>query len=361
MLQKLGQAYQQKFFRTEQLSPPLKRFRVYPQTLDEIDQENEIFLDFKTVKEEQYGGWFSTGMLGPILVLIVTPFFMIFNQHLDIIEKLQASAATFGIMLLIMGLPGTMEILKPLPASWRFNRRTREVYALDESGQLYHAPWDNIQAYLSTGTVFIPKGGPMSAAVLEVQLHRFGHPDQTLNIALGMTLGGQRYQKLRLWEYLCTYMDQGPGFETLDMASAAGKDISEPDSELYNPHAPALSPEEEKQEIQKVLNSPVVRFLLWWEKHDFMTRLEQWAYRRALRRPRKHPWPEVVLERCRPDGPTTRLVDIELLPQALKPEAASEVPVESAPEIPAPQSTEARIAAHRERIRAARAAKAPNR
>jgi len=65
----------------------------------------------------------------------------------------------------------------------------------------------------------------------------------------------------------------------------------------------------------------------------------------------------VVLERCRPDGPTTRLVDIELLPEAHKPEAASEVPVESAPEIPAPESTEARIAAHRERIRAARAAK----
>src|SRR5690554_1803208 len=358
MLQKLGQAYQQKFFRTEQLSPPLKRFRVYPQTLDEIDQENEIFLDFKTVEEEQYGGWFSTGMLGPILVLIVTPFFMIFNQHLDIIEKLQASAATFGIMLLIMGLPGTMEILKPLPAPWRFNRRTREVYALDESGQLYHAPWDNIQAYLSTGTVFIPKGGSMSAAVLEVQLHRFGDPHYKLNISLGLTLGGQRYDKLRLWEYLCTYMNQGPGFETLEMAIAAGKPIFEPDSGLYN----VLSPEERQKAREEFNRSFIVRLFALWEKYSLILNLQRWAYRRALRRPRKHAWPEVVLERCRPDGPTTRLVDIELLPVVQTPAACSEAPSlapqpeQPAPK-PAPESTEARIAAHRERIRAARAAK----
>src|SRR5690554_2402761 len=127
MLEKLGQIYQQKFFRSEQLSPPLKRFRVYPQTLDEIDLENEIFLHFKTATEEQCGGWFSTGMVGPILVLSLTPFFIIFNQHLDIIEKLRASPAPFVIIPLIVGLPGTMEVLKPLPAPWRFNRRTREV------------------------------------------------------------------------------------------------------------------------------------------------------------------------------------------------------------------------------------------
>lgn len=365
MFNKLGQKYQQKFFRTEQLSPPLKRFRVYPQTLDEIDQENEIFLDFKTVKEEQFGGWFSTGMLGPILVLIVTPFFMIFNQHLDIIEKLQVSAATFGIMLLIMGLPGTLEILKPLPAPWRFNRRTREVYALDSTGQLYHAPWDNIAAYLSTGTVFIPKSGPMSTAVLEVQLHRFGNPDQTLNIALGMALGGQRYQKLRLWEYLCTYMEQGPGFETLDMASAAGKHIVEPDSELYNPDAPVLSQEERQRAHEEFNRSPIVRLFALWEKYSLIMNLQRWAYRRALRRPRKHPWPEVVLERCRPDGPTTRLVDIEPVPVVQTPAACSEAPSpapqpEQPAPTPAPESTEARIAAHRERIRAARAAKASN-
>jgi len=358
MLQKLGQAYQQKFFRTEQLSPPLKRFRVYPQTLDEIDQENEIFLDFKTAKEEQYGGWFSTGMLGIALATLLGLSILIFNQQANLIDKLIGAGGLISLAFLVMGIPGIIEILKPLPTPWRFNRRTREVYALDESGQLYHAPWDDIQAYLSTGTVFLPKSGPMNAAVLEVQLHRFGDPHHKLNIALGMTLGGQRYQKLRLWEYLCTYMDQGPGFETLEMASAAGKRIVEPDSELYNPHAPVLSPEEEKA-TQEILNSPVVRFLLWWDKHDFMTRLEQWAYRRALRRPRKHAWPEVVLERCRPDGPTTRLVDIELTPEVQKSLTMAESP---APAVlsPAPDSTEARIAAHRERIRAARAAKARN-
>src|SRR5690606_3988786 len=161
MLQKLGQAYQQKFFRTEQLSPPLKRFQVYPQTLDEIDQENEIFLDFKTAKEEQYGGWFSTGMLVMILTFGIGLLGIIFNHHLPLIEKLKSSAAVFGIIFLVIGLPSIIEILKPLPAPWRFNRRTREVYALDESGQLYHAPWDDLQAYLSTGTVFIPKGGSM--------------------------------------------------------------------------------------------------------------------------------------------------------------------------------------------------------
>lgn len=89
MLQKLGQAYQQKFFRTEQLSPPLKRFRVYPQTLDEIDQENEIFLDFKTAQEEQYGGWFSTGMFGILTTAVFAAVILPFNEHLNALEKLQ--------------------------------------------------------------------------------------------------------------------------------------------------------------------------------------------------------------------------------------------------------------------------------
>src|SRR5690554_3126955 len=357
MLQKLGQKYQQKFFRTEQLSPPLKRFRVYPQTLDEVDQENEIFLDFKTAQEEQYGGWFSTGMFGILTTAVFAAVILPFNEHLNALEKLQGFLLGVLILLTIIGIPSIIEILKPLPAPWRFNRRTREVYALDSTGQLYHAPWDNIAAYLSAGTVFIPKSGPMSTAVLEVQLHRFGNPDQTLNIALGMALGGQRYQKLRLWEYLCTYMEQGPGFETLDMASAAGKHIVELDSELYNPDAPVLSQEERQRAHEEFNRSPIVRLFALWEKYSLIMNLQRWAYRRALRRPRKHTWPEMVLERCRPDGPTTRLVDIEMLPEARKSEETSEAPVEPAPEIPAPESTEARIAAHRERIRAARAAK----
>src|SRR5690554_740293 len=357
MLQKLGQAYQQKFFRTEQLSPPLKRFRVYPQTLDEIDQENEIFLDFKTAKEEQYGGWFSTGMFGVVIAMFLCLAEFIVHHDAGLTENLKVSAGILGLAILVMGIPGTIEILKPLPAPWRFNRRTREVYALDESGQLYHAPWDDLQAYLSTGTVFIPKGGPMSAAVLEVQLHRFGDPHYKLNISLGLTLGGQRYDKLRLWEYLCTYMNQGPGFETLEMAIAAGKPIFEPDSGLYN----VLSPEERQKAREEFNRSFIVRLFALWEKYSLILNLQRWAYRRALRRPRKHPWPEVVLERCRPDGPTTRLVDIEMLPEARKSEETSEAPVEPAPEIPAPESTEARIAAHRERIRAARAAKIQSR
>src|SRR5690554_4821331 len=365
MLQKLGQKYQQKFFRTEQLSPPLKRFQVYPQTLDEVDQENEIFLDCKTAQEEQYGGWFSTGMFGILTTAVFAAVILPFNEHLNALEKLQGFLLGVLILLTIIGIPSIIEILKPLPAPWRFNRRTREVYALDSTGQLYHAPWDNIAAYLSAGTVFILKSGPMSTAVLEVQLHRFGNPDQTLNIALGMALGGQRYQKLRLWEYLCTYMEQGPGFETLDMASAAGKHIVEPDSELYNPDAPVLSQEERQRAHEEFNRSPIVRLFALWEKYSLIMNLQRWAYRRALRRPRKHPWPEVVLERCRPDGPTTRLVDIEPVPVVQTPAACSEAPSpapqpEQPAPTPAPESTEARIAAHRERIRAARAAKASN-
>src|SRR5690554_3855078 len=365
MLNKLGQAYQQKFFRTEQLSSPLKRFQVYPQTLDEIDQKNEIFLDFKTPKEELYGVRFSTDMLVVSITLCIGLLGIIFSHHLVLIEKLISVAAFFGIVLFIVGLPSILEILKPLPAPWRFNRRTREVYAFDSTGQLYHAPWDNIAAYLSAGTVFIPKSGPMSTAVLEVQLHRFGAPHQKLNIALGMTLGGQRYQKLRLWEYLRTYMDQGPDFETLEMASAAGKHIVEPDSELYNPDAPVLSQEERQIAHEEFNRSPIVRLFALWEKYSLIMNLQRWAYRRALRRPRKHPWPEVVLERCRPDGPTTRLVDIEPVPVVQTPAACSEAPSpapqpEQPAPTPAPESTEARIAAHRERIRAARAAKASN-
>src|SRR5690606_3601691 len=302
MLQKLGQKYQQKFFRTEQLSPPLKRFQVYPQTLDEIDQENEIFLDFKTAKEELYGGWFSTGMLCVVMAAFIGLVVIIFNQQASLIDKLIAAVWIIGFAFLVMGIPGIIEILKPLPAPWRFNRRTREVYALDNQGQLYHAPWDNIQAHLSTGTVFIPNSGSMSTAVLEVQLHRFGDPDHKLNIGLGLTLGGQRYQKLRLWEYLCIYMDQGPGFETLDMACAAGKHIVEPDSELYNPDALALSQEERQRAHEEFNRSLIVRLFAPWEKYSLILNLQRWAYRRALRRPRKHAWPVEVLERCRPDG-----------------------------------------------------------
>src|SRR5690606_41490750 len=118
-------------------------------------------------------------------------------------------------------------------------------------------------------------------------------------------------------------------------------------SDRYSPDSPVLSQEELPLADEEFNRSRIVRLFALWEKYSLILNLQRWAYRRALRRPRKPPWPEVVLERCRPDGPTTRLVDIEMLPEARKSEETSEAPVEPAPEIPAPESTEARIAAHR--------------
>src|SRR5690606_22766014 len=106
MFNKLSQKYQQKFFRTEQLSPPLRRFRVYPQTLDEVDQESDLFLDFKTAQEEQYGGWFSTGMFGVIMATIIGLSIIIFNQHAHLIDKLLGAAGLVTFAFLVMGVPG---------------------------------------------------------------------------------------------------------------------------------------------------------------------------------------------------------------------------------------------------------------
>src|SRR5690606_26516434 len=92
-------------------------------------------------------------------------------------------------------------------------------------------------------------------------------------------------------------------------------------SELYNPDAPVLSQEERQRAHEEFNRSPIVRLFALWEKYSLIMNLQRWAYRRALRRPRKHPWPEVVLERCRPDGPTTRLVDIEPVPVVQTPAA----------------------------------------
>ncbi|WP_448680971.1 hypothetical protein [Pseudomonas nicosulfuronedens] len=76
-----------------------------------------------------------------------------------------------------------------------------------------------------------------------------------------------------------------------------------------------------QQAVDSVAQSQPRRHLLWWsgsskptshcaKMHCQMFKLQDFTYAIAKRRSRGQ-WPQLVEERLRPDGPTTRLVDLE--------------------------------------------------
>jgi hypothetical protein len=277
--------------------------------MPEVEEHAEQFVALEHAESADRGMLTGAigGMLGGFLVVMAV---LAYYKGSDE-SAVQALSVAFGCF----ALPFLWEILRPMPLPILLNRRTREIY-FEQNGQLYHSPWDGIAAAAYTFDTVGPYTGGMRHAALEVLLYRQGHPSEQVLINLGSPLGKSLEMQLGFWEYLRAYMDNGPWFDE------QGRHC---DSPVFNQSLlevrkrrgqwTRLQWRDIKQQYKAAggknfLSASDVMLLVGGMFLAPINAVQNFTYAIAKRRSRSQ-WPELIRERLRPDGPTTRLVDIE--------------------------------------------------
>jgi len=212
-------------------------------------------------------------------------------------------------------IPFLWETLRPLPLSILFNRRTREVY-FDHDGELFHAPWDGIVAIANEFQIVGAQIGSIQNASLEIRVWKFEEPETALMISLGAPFGKSLALQKGFWEYIRSYMNNGPYFDEHGNHSESDTFVK---SQLAIRPKMSDSFKETREEIKQAKREMSGKNYL--SGHDVIKlilgamfypqdRIQEFTYSIAKRRSRNL-WPSVVTERLKANGPTTRLVDLE--------------------------------------------------
>ncbi|MFJ3262196.1 hypothetical protein ACIPK7_18260 [Pseudomonas sp. NPDC086581] len=273
------------------------------------EEHTEQYLALKAGGETYLG--MPTGAIGGVMVMI----FAVSIIWMAVIGKWDAFAY---VITLVIPLPTLFiwEISQPLPLPILLNRRTREIY-YDHEGELYHMPWDEAQAvacqFMSVG----PHSGGMDNATLETVVRRFGDAEQALFISLSPPMGKSLEMQCGFWAWLQAYMDNGPWFDENGQHSESEVYVKEMvKAGQLRPrdwHKNTLCSIAEKQKARQdrryfewmdiaTLTGEIIFYPMHW--------LQDFTYDVAKRRSRGQ-WPQLVKERLHPDGPTTRLADLE--------------------------------------------------
>ncbi|MBD9579654.1 hypothetical protein IB260_30320 [Pseudomonas sp. PDM23] len=154
----------------------------------------------------------------------------------------------------------------------------------------------------------------MSNATLETVVRRYGDAEQALFISLSPPMGKSLEMQCGFWAWLQAYMDNGPWFDEngqrseldayvktmIKAGSMRGSDYLGYYWRILN--GTEASPTQEKWSDFLMFCGHVIFYP--------MRKIEDVTYDIAKRRSRGQ-WPQLVKERLHPDGPTTRLVDLE--------------------------------------------------
>jgi hypothetical protein len=212
-------------------------------------------------------------------------------------------------------VPFLWEILRPLPLPILFNRRTREVY-FDHDGDLYHAPWDGIIAVTNEFELVGAQIGGLQNASLEIRLWKFEDPETALMVSLGSPFGKSLAMQKGFWEYIRSYMNNGPYFDEHGNHSESDAFVKSQLAVRFKmsdsfKHTLALLKQAKKDAGGKnyLRGSDVAKLLLEPLLYP-QDRIQELTYSLAKRRSRNL-WPKVVTERLKANGPDTRLVDLE--------------------------------------------------
>ena len=274
------------------------------------DEHTEHYLALKAVGDSDRG--MLTGALGGTGGLVMLLFSLLFFMQGDFGDAAFTAVFTAGLILPFF----FWEALRPLPLPILFNRRTREVY-FDHGGELYHSPWDGIQALAGEFVMVGPHTGGMRNASLEILVRRLGEPDNALLVSLGLPMGKTLQMQKGFWEWLRAYMDNGPWFDENGQRSESDGYVKEMlKASSIRPtdwHRLTLAKIAEKKAANGGKN-----YLEWTDAVMLcgeilfypMHRLQAFTYNIAKRRSRNR-WPQIVTERLQPNGPTTRLIDLE--------------------------------------------------
>ncbi|MDN6860097.1 hypothetical protein QO207_26200 [Pseudomonas sp. CAN2814] len=274
------------------------------------EEHTEHYLALKTGGEGYRG--IVTGMLGGTALCGFSVFAILFALKGD----WDGVWISLGIIAAALILPFLWEVSQPLPLPILFNRRTREIY-YNHEGELYHMPWDEAQAVACQFMTVGPHSGGMDNTTLETVVRRYGDAEQAVFISLSPPMGKTLEMQCGFWAWLQAYMDNGPWFDENGRHSESDayvKGVIE--AGQLRPrdwHKSTWRTIAEKQKAQEnslyfewmdiaTLVGEIIFYPMHW--------LQDFTYDIAKRRSRGQ-WPELVKERLRPDGPTTRLVDLE--------------------------------------------------
>lgn len=272
-----------------------------PMQLNEVDEHTEHYLALKNGEEMVKGLWTGilSGWIGVALALVGLAF-LAKSDWEGVVTSLALAIAFFAI-------PFAWEMLDPLPLPTLFNRRTREVY-FELDGELYHTPWDGIEAATYEYEMVHQNTGAMRHAPIEVLMHRYGKPEQLVLVNLVIPVGRSIAINQHTWEYLRAYMNNGPWFDENGGNSPSDAFVREQLS--INNHKRRHAYKLSWQSWQKYRHPRSLVLmaleLLFYPSYA----IQDFVYALSKRRSRNQ-WPEEALERLRPDGPTTRLVDLE--------------------------------------------------
>ncbi|MDX9688799.1 hypothetical protein [Halopseudomonas formosensis] len=277
--------------------------------MPDVEEHTEHYLSIEHGESVHRG--MLTGVLGGTLGGFLLIMAMLAYYHGNPQNALQALIIAIACAV----LPFLWEVLRPMPLPILFNRHTRELY-FEQDGKLYHSPWDGIAAAAYSVNTVGPYTGRMGHAALEVLLHRYAHPEEQVLINLGSPLGKSLRMQLGFWEYLRAYMDNGPWFDEegntcespvfnhsmLEVRKRRGQWARLQWRDIKNQYR--------ANNGRNFLGADDLVLLIGGIFLAPMNAIQSLTYAIAKRRSRSR-WPELIRERLEPDGPTTRLVDLE--------------------------------------------------
>ena len=302
-----------------QLSPRRKSAK-QPIQLGDVQDQTEVYLDLSSGAESGKGIFTGVwGLVGLIMLLGMSP--IIFQDWEGAVFVFKTAAVLFGITLATF----LFEVFWPSPLPIRFNRRTREVYFQDK-GRLYHVPWDMAVAWMQETRTVTQYTGSMTETPLEMLLQRYGHPDEVIALRLNLPMGRTAELQGMFWEYLRCYMEKGPWFDDHGNPQQTSN-REEVLAHYRRKHKQAKIDLPHYRELVRqgisTKSRAFVRImgdLLFYPTFLIRDITAKYARKRAAR----NQWDPLVKERCRPDGPATRLYDLELAQGLHKEESASD-------------------------------------
>ncbi|UYG07653.1 DUF6708 domain-containing protein [Halomonas sp. M4R1S46] len=286
---------------------PRRRAAAKPYQLGDVQEQNEVYLDLATGADFTKGGLTGTMvMIFFYMALLVSP---LLGQPDQVDNYLTFFSVLFGIAFITLFI----EVLLPFPMPVRFNRRTREIYFQDRR-KLYHVPWDEAVAWMQQTRQVTQYTGATRMTSLQVLLQRFRQPDEVIALQLSLPMGKTPEIQGMLWEYLRCYMEKGPWFDEEGEPLLA----SNRDEVLKNRWGKKAdlrgSWQACEKEMELGIGTKLGSFFLMLSQVGFYPAalVQDWTTAVARRRAEKGQWDKRVRERCRPDGPTTRLYDLEV-------------------------------------------------
>lgn len=280
-----------------------------PMSLLEVEEHTEHYLALKNGEGKIRG--MLTGVLAGVggMLSLFFSIALYLDGDMEWAIKTGLSALTFFL------IPFLWEVLRPLPLPILLNRRTRELY-FQHDNELYHTSWDGIVAAAYEFHTVGPYTGGMGNAALEVLVHRFEQPEQQMLLSLGLPMGKTLELQKSFWEYLRSYMDNGPWFDEQGKPSASDAfiksqlEIGESVGRVVRDTWERIVEKYKAADGRNYLDYTDVVLLLLGATLAPMHTIRAFTYKVAKRRARAQ-WSPRVAERLRPDGPTSRLVDLE--------------------------------------------------